>query len=83
MADDDKQVGRRYRGDSPVLRTPEVAAAISKERASYAKKPGAMPIAAYFSVRGISSPIMQASMLAYTVVRDATAEDFDAIFEKH
>ena len=83
MSDEPKQVGRRYRGEGAVLHSPEDVAETNKVRADYATKPGAVPIAAYFSTRGIDNPIMQASMLAFTVVRVATEDDFDAIFATH
>lgn len=83
MPEETKQVGRRYRGEGAVLRTPEEAAAEAAERAPFASKPDAMPIAAYFSHKGITNPVMHASMLAYTKIRVATVEDFDAIFADH
>jgi hypothetical protein len=83
MPEDSKQVGRRYRGEGAPLTTPEDVADAAAKQAPYAAKQDAMPIVAYFAHKGIDNPIMQASMLAFTTIRVATAEDFDAIFEKH
>lgn len=83
-AEPPQQVGKQYRGDAAVFRTPEQAAATQSKQAEYAKKPGAMPIQAYFAAEGfLSDPILMASMLAYTEIRTATKEDFDAIFLDH
>ena len=76
-------VGRAYRGQtSHPIRTPEDVAQQREEQKKY-DKPGAVTIKVYFATRGITSPIMQASLLAFTRVHAATVEDFDAIFEKH
>lgn len=83
MTEDPKQVGRRYRGEGAPLRTPEDVVEVMEQQAPYAAKPGAIPIAAYFSHKGITNPVMHASMLAYTKIRVATVEDFDAIFKDH
>lgn len=83
MADEPKQVGRRWRGDSAVLRSSEDVADEAAEQAQYRDKPGAVPLLAYFGFKDITNPVMQASMSAYTKIRIATVEDFDAIFKDH
>ena len=83
MAEDPNQVGRRFRGEGAPSRTPQDVADTLALQAPYAKKPGAMPIASYFSHKGVTNPVMQASMLAHTKIRVATVEDFDKIFADH
>ena len=83
MPEDTKQVGQRYRGEGAVLRTPQDVADTMAEQAPYAAKPGAMSLLAYFAHKGVTNPVMQASMAAYTKIRVATPEDFDVIFANH
>ena len=89
MPRDDKgdktsSVGRTFRGEtSPPITTPEKVAATWARAAEHAKKPEAITIQVYFIARGHLSPILQASMLAYTDVRTAPPEVFDEIFAEH
>lgn len=77
-------LGRTFRGEaSPPITTPEAVAAAQARSAAHAVKPGAVALQVYFVARGISNPILQASMLAYTDVRIAPVEDFDEIFVEH
>ena len=77
-------VGRTYRGEaSPPITTAEAAASLQEKRKSFSEKPGAKSLQVYFVEKGIDNPILQASMAAYTDVRMATVEDFDAIFDDH
>jgi len=85
---DDKEVkatvGRTYRGEAaPPITTPEAVAARWQASRVHASKPGAVALGDYFVIRGHNDPILQASMLAYTDVRVAPVEDFDAIFARH
>jgi hypothetical protein len=82
MPEDNKQVGKRFRDEGGVVGSAEDVAKVMEQQAPYAAKPGAMPIAAYFSIKGIDA-ILQASMMASTPIRLATVEDFDAIFKDH
>ena len=83
MAEDQNQVGKRFRSEGGVIRTPEQVVSTLEKQAPYAVKPNAMPILSYFAHKGITNPVMHASMLAYTEIRVATVEDFDAIFKDH
>ncbi len=88
MSQDDEapaeQVGRVYSGElSPPITTPRAVGDLMAERAPFAGKPGAVSIHVYFAVRHVDNPILQASMLAYTRIRDATLDDFDEIFAPH
>lgn len=77
-------VGRTYRGEtSPPITTPAEVAQARAENNKYAKEPGAVPVHVYFVARDITNPILQASLLAYTSVRTATLEAFDALFTEH
>lgn len=79
-----ESIGRVYSGEvSPPITTPRAIAASQALGAPYAEKAGAVAIHVYFVARGVSNPILQASMLAYTEVRVATNEDFDEIFSDH
>lgn len=77
-------VGRTFRGEAaPPITTPEAVAAALASTAAHAGKPGAVALHVYFVAKGITSPIQQASMAAYTDVRTAPPEVFDEIFAEH
>lgn len=80
---EDPPIGKIYRGQqhAPLL-TPEMAEEINAVQREY-DHPDAMPVEAYFSLRGIKEPARVAGMLAYTKVRRATVYDWDLIFRSY
>ena len=85
MADDQKKTaeGKTYRGQQfvPVKTADDVQKQLDAD-AEYAKE-GAVPIETYFAIANIRDPVMRASMLAFTLVRHATPEDWAKIFANH
>lgn len=78
------KLGKTYRGQAFVpVKTSGEAAAERAEARPYETKPGAIKLDAYFGLRKVRDPVMQASMRAYTKIRVATPEDFDEIFKNH
>ena len=77
------KVGKSYKGQQfpPVKTVEDVQVEIDAQK-PFAKE-GAISIETYFAIRGHRDPVLQASMLAFTLVRRATPDDFDTIFVKH
>jgi hypothetical protein len=75
--------GKTYRGQPfvPVKSPGDVQEQLDAD-AVYAKE-GTVSIETYFAVAGVRDPVMKASMLAFTLVRHATVEDWAKIFAKH
>jgi hypothetical protein len=82
MAEDVK-IGKSYRRQKFMpVRTPESVAADAALHAKFAD-PDAMPLSAYFVRRGITDPVKQAGMAAYTRLRAATLSAWDSIFASY
>ncbi len=83
MSDDDVKLGKSYKGQQFVpVKTPEQVAADQALQEPY-NEPGAVPLTTYFAMRGITNPVAQAGMRAYTKVQKATPSAWDQIFETY
>lgn len=73
-------LGKQWRGQHfAPIHTEASLQSIADEQLPY-KKDGAIPLAAYLAHKGIRDPVRVAGMRAYTVVREATIEDWNTIF---
>lgn len=76
------KLGRSYRGEQfAAVKTSEQVDVETKLQQKHNKE-GAIPIEAYFSLKGIMSPVMQAAYLRFTTIRNATPEAWEEIFSK-
>lgn len=75
---------KAYSGQNHVQNlTPGELSERAAKAGKYAGKEGVVSIDVWFALRGHSrSSVMQAAMKAFTTVRLATPEDWDAIFSK-
>jgi hypothetical protein len=77
-----KPVGKQYRGQQfPPITTEEEVAKQLEEQKPYLKE-GAISFVTYCGLRNHRDPVLVAAMGAFTNIRMATPEDWDAIFEK-
>ncbi len=75
------ETGKTWQGQQfPPSRTVESVQAEADLQKEYDKE-GAIALDVYFATKGIRNPVSQAGMRAYTVIKRATVEDWDAIFK--
>jgi len=73
-------LGKKFQGETFVtVKSAAQVEEVAKLHETYAHE-HAVPIEAYFSIRGHNEPHMRSMLLAYTQVRKATVEAFDDIF---
>lgn len=74
-------LGKKWSGEkfSTVRSTEDVVA--DRELQKQYDAPTAIPLSVYFAKRRITDPVKQSMMEAFTKVRKATEDAFDAIFE--
>lgn len=76
------QTGKVYKGQKHFsVKTTEDVVAETKLQKQY-NKPGTVKLSVWFSVRGVRNYTQQQAMRAFTKVKKATLEDWDAIFQK-
>lgn len=81
---DQPKIGKKYPGDRfPTSQSPEDVIADRKAQEPFASMPDAVSLDAYFSIVGITNPVAQAGMRAYTKVRKAPVSEFKKIFETY
>ena len=80
MTDNSPKPGKTYKGQRFVpLRSEEAAREEAAAQVPF-NKPGAVSLEVYFAMKGLRNPVEHAGMRAYTAVRRATPQDWDAIF---
>ena len=77
------ELGKQWRGQrfAPIMTSAQLAE-IGEVQKKY-NKPDAVSIEVYFAHKKVRDPVSQAGMLAYTVVRKATIEDWNTIFANY
>ena len=76
-------VGKQWRGQKHVpVTTPESLAADAEVQSKYSS-PDAISLESFCARSGVRDPVMVAGMKAYTVVRQATYEDWITIFANY
>jgi hypothetical protein len=74
------ELGKQWRGQRfAPIQTSAGLQAIADVQREY-DKPDAVSIDVYFAQRKVRDPVVIAGMMAYTVVRKATIEDWNTIF---
>lgn len=79
---DKPKLGRLHKGDAfPALKTPEDVVEEQKIQAPF-NDPEAIPLDAYFQLKGINDHARKAGMVAFTKVQQATLARWNEIFAK-